>query len=69
MLEKNEVEKIIELEKELDDIGEPGSQPKVFYDTLEDAYAVIAKSDKPLAAYIYSNKKSEVDMFMAKVFF
>ncbi len=43
--------------------------PIIPYDTLEDAYAVIAKSDKPLAAYIYSNKKSEVDMFMAKVSF
>ena len=28
---------IIELENELDDLGEPGMQPKVFYDTLEDA--------------------------------
>lgn len=28
---------IIELENELDDLGEPGAQPKVFYDTLEDA--------------------------------
>lgn len=28
---------IIELENELDDIGEPGPQPKVFYDNLEDA--------------------------------
>jgi len=28
---------IIELENELEDLGEPGAQPKVFYDTLEDA--------------------------------
>jgi DNA repair exonuclease SbcCD ATPase subunit len=28
---------IVELENELDDLGKPGAQPKVFYDTLEDA--------------------------------
>jgi len=28
---------IMELENELEDLGEPGSQPVVFYDTLEDA--------------------------------
>jgi DNA repair exonuclease SbcCD ATPase subunit len=28
---------VSELENELDDLGEPDSQPKVFYDTLEDA--------------------------------
>lgn len=28
---------ITELENELEDLGEPGEQPKVFYDTLEDA--------------------------------
>lgn len=28
---------ISELENELEDLGEPGEQPKVFYDTLEDA--------------------------------
>lgn len=28
---------IMELENELEDLGEPGLQPKVFYDTLEDA--------------------------------
>ncbi len=43
--------------------------PIIPYDTLEDAYSIIANFEKPLAAYIYSNKKNEVDIFMEKVSF
>lgn len=56
---------IIELENELEDLGEPGAQPKVFYDTLEDA--LNHRNSLEALRKELANRSSETDPYSEQI--